>query len=201
MFTGIITDIGTVVQVNKNAIGDLTASIECSYDMDTVDMGASISCNGVCLTVVDKENKAGRGIFTVDASVETCSITTTADWVVGTQINLERALRLGDELGGHLVSGHVDCIATIQSIILEGESHRFTFQCSDAYMKYIAPKGSVVINGTSLTVNTVNGNTFGVNIIPHTMEMTIMGKNAQNDNVNLEVDMLSRYVARLLGKE
>ena len=201
MFTGIISNIGKVVQIDKNDSGDLTAVIESSDDMNNVAIGASISCNGVCLTVVSKENKDGLGYFTVDVSVETCNHTTTADWAINDNLNLEKALKFGDELGGHLVSGHVDCVAQIKSIHSEGESHRFTIECPRQFMKYIAPKGSVVINGTSLTVNEVGDNTFGVNIIPHTMEMTILGISSANDKVNLEVDMISRYVARLLGKE
>ena len=201
MFTGIISNIGKVVQIDKNDSGDLTAVIESSYDMNNVAIGASISCNGVCLTVVSKKNKDGLGYFTVDVSVETCNLTTTADWAINDNLNLEKALKFGDELGGHLVSGHVDCVAQIKSIHSEGESHRFTIECPSQFMKYIAPKGSVVINGTSLTVNEVGDNTFGVNIIPHTMQMTILGISSANDKVNLEVDMISRYVARLLGKE
>ena len=201
MFTGIITDIGTVTYISRNEAGDLKAVIETTYNMDTVNIGASIACNGVCLTVVNKENKNGKGYFTVDVSIETCNLTTTATWEKGTQLNLERALKLGDELGGHLVSGHVDTVCTIKSIVPEGDSYRFIFEASSKFMKYITSKGSVVLNGTSLTVNEVTGNTFGVNIIPHTMKMTVFGKSLQMDKVNLEVDMLSRYVARLLGKE
>ncbi|HHY03557.1 MAG TPA: riboflavin synthase [Paracoccus sp.] len=193
MFTGIITDIGTVTQSEMR--GDLRARIACSYDMQRVDMGASIACDGVCLTVVAK----GEGWFDVDISAETMAKTNigTGGWPVGRRINLERALRLGDELGGHIVSGHVDGVARVVEARPEGDSLRLTFEAPPELARFIAPKGSVALNGTSLTVNEVQGNRFGVNLIPHTREVTNWGEVAEGDVVNLEIDTLARYVARL----
>ncbi|MEM6479769.1 MAG: riboflavin synthase [Pseudomonadota bacterium] len=194
MFTGIITDIGRVRAVEKR--GDLRARIETAYDMARVDMGASIACDGVCLTVVDK----GEGWFDVDVSAESVSKTNLGaggGWSEGKRINLERALRVGDELGGHIVSGHVDGIARIAAIREEGDSTRVTFEAPLELAKFIAPKGSIALNGTSLTVNEVEGSTFGVNMIPHTKSVTTWGEMAEGDAVNLEIDTLARYVARL----
>ncbi len=193
MFTGIITDIGTVAAVEMR--GDMRARIDCGYDMGTVDLGASIACDGVCLTVVDK----GQGWFTVDISAETLSKTNigAGGWQVGRRLNLERALRVGDELGGHIVSGHVDGLAHVVDLHEEGDSLRLTFEAPPALARYIAPKGSVALNGTSLTVNEVVGNRFGVNLIPHTRQATTWGGVALGDAVNLEIDTLARYVARL----
>lgn len=193
MFTGIITDIGTVTQSEMR--GDLRARIACSYDMQRVDLGASIACDGVCLTVVAK----GEGWFDVDISAETMAKTNigTGGWPVGRRINLERALRLGDELGGHIVSGHVDGVARVVEAHPEGDSLRLTFEAPPELARFIAPKGSVALNGTSLTVNEVQGNRFGVNLIPHTREVTNWGEVAEGDVVNLEIDTLARYVARL----
>ena len=193
MFTGIITDIGTVAAVEMR--GDMRARIDCGYDMATVDLGASIACDGVCLTVVDK----APGWFAVDISAETLSKTNIgADgWQVGQQLNLERALRVGDELGGHIVSGHVDGVARVVGLHDEGDSLRLTFEAPSTLARYIAPKGSVALNGTSLTVNEVDGNRFGVNLIPHTRQVTTWGGVAMGDEVNLEIDTLARYVARL----
>jgi riboflavin synthase len=193
VFTGIITDIGTVATVEMR--GDMRARIDCGYDMATVDMGASIACDGVCLTVVDK----GQGWFAVDISAETLSKTNIGaeGWQVGKRLNLERALRVGDELGGHIVSGHVDGVARVIAMQDEGDSLRLTFEAPAALARYIAPKGSVALNGTSLTVNEVEGNRFGVNLIPHTRQVTTWGTVAQGDAVNLEIDTLARYVARL----
>jgi len=193
MFTGIITDIGTVTQSEMR--GDLRARIACSYDMQRVDLGASIACDGVCLTVVAK----GEGWFDVDISAETMAKTNigTGGWPVGRRINLERALRLGDELGGHIVSGHVDGVARVVEARPEGDSLRLTFEAPPELARFIAPKGSVALNGTSLTVNEVQGNRFGVNLIPHTREVTNWGEVAEGDVVNLEIDTLARYVARL----
>ena len=193
MFTGIITDIGTVASIEMR--GDMRARIECGYDMATVDMGASIACDGVCLTVVDK----APGWFAVDISAETLSKTNIgADgWQVGQQLNLERALRVGDELGGHIVSGHVDGVARVVDLHDEGGSLRLTFEAPSALARYIAPKGSIALNGTSLTVNEVAGSRFGVNLIPHTRQVTTWGEVAMGDEVNLEIDTLARYVARL----
>ena len=193
MFTGIITDIGTVAKVEMR--GDMRARIDCGYDMATVDMGASIACDGVCLTVVDKAD----GWFAVDISAETLSKTNIgADgWQVGRKLNLERALRVGDELGGHIVSGHVDGVAHVVGMKDEGDSLRLTFEAPPALARFIAPKGSVALNGTSLTVNEVEGNRFGVNLIPHTRQVTTWGAVEMGDVVNLEVDTMARYVARL----
>ena len=196
MFTGIITDLGTVTATAQE--GDLRARIACHYDADGIDMGASIACNGICLTVVAKGNDP-QPWFDVQISAETIAKTNLAlgTWPVGTQLNLERALKVGDELGGHIVSGHVDGTAEIIAMRDEGDSTRFTFRAPDALAKFIAPKGSVALNGTSLTVNEVDGNTFGVNIIPHTKEVTIWGAARTGDIVNLEIDTMARYVARL----
>ncbi|WEF25743.1 riboflavin synthase [Paracoccus sp. S3-43] len=193
MFTGIITDIGTVASVEMR--GDMRARVDCGYDMATVDMGASIACDGVCLTVVDK----GPGWFTVDISAETLSRTNIGanGWQIGRKLNLERALRVGDELGGHIVSGHVDGVARVAELHEEGDSLRLTFEAPAALARFIAPKGSVALNGTSLTVNEVAGNRFGVNLIPHTRQVTTWGDIALGDAVNLEIDTLARYVARL----
>lgn len=193
MFTGIITDIGRVAAVEMR--GDMRARIDCGYDMATVDMGASIACDGVCLTVVDK----APGWFAVDISAETLSRTNIGvdGWQIGRRLNLERALRVGDELGGHIVSGHVDGVAQVVEMHDEGDSLRVVFQAPVELARYIAPKGSVALNGTSLTVNEVAGNRFGVNLIPHTRQVTTWGEVAVGDAVNLEVDTMARYVARL----
>lgn len=191
MFTGIITDIGTVRAVRK--AGDTRFEITTAYDLGTVDMGASIACNGCCLTVIEK----GPDWFAIQASAETLSKTTLGDWGQGTRINLERALKIGDELGGHIVSGHVDGLGEIVSITPEGDSQRFRFRVPNELARFIAPKGSVAIDGTSLTVNEVEGNVFGVNIIPHTQAVTTWGTMRVGQRVNIEIDMLARYVARL----
>ena len=191
MFTGIITDIGTVRAVTR--AGDTRFEITTAYDLGTVDMGASIACNGCCLTVIEK----GPDWFAIQASAETLSKTTLADWGQGTRINLERALKIGDELGGHIVSGHVDGLGEIVSITPEGDSMRFRFRVPGELARFIAPKGSVAIDGTSLTVNEVEGNIFGVNIIPHTQAVTTWGTMKLGQRVNIEIDMLARYVARL----
>lgn len=193
MFTGIITDIGTVLAVEMR--GDMRARIGCAYDMATVDMGASIACDGVCLTVVAK----GGSWFDVDISGETLSKTNigTGGWPVGHRLNLERALRVGDELGGHIVSGHVDGLARVVQMRDEGDSLRLTFEAPAALARFIAPKGSVALNGTSLTVNEVSDNRFGINLIPHTRQVTTWGDVAEGDAINLEIDTLARYVARL----
>ena len=191
MFTGIITDIGMVRAIAKT--GDTRFEITTSYDLGGVDIGASIACNGCCLTVVAK----GPDWFAVQASGETLSKTTLGQWNKGTRINLERALKLGDELGGHIVSGHVDGIGQIIAITPEGESRRFRIRAPLALARFIAPKGSVAIDGTSLTVNEVDGADFGVNIIPHTQAVTTWGDMKVGQAVNIEIDMLARYVARL----
>ncbi len=191
MFTGIVTDLGEVRALRQ--AGDLHARIATGYDTSGIEIGASIACEGVCLTVTG----LGEDWFEVDISAETVSKTNLSDWAVGKPLNLERALRLGDELGGHIVSGHVDGVAEVVGIADEGESTRITFRAPDALARFIAPKGSVALNGTSLTVNEVNGAEFGVNLIPHTKAVTTWGGVAVGDHVNLEIDTLARYVARL----
>lgn len=191
MFTGIITDIGTIRSVTQR--GDLRIEIATGYDVTSVDMGASIACDGVCLTAVEKTSDS----FCVDVSAESAGLTTIGDWKTGRPVNLERALKVGDELGGHIVSGHVDGVAEIVALRDEGDSTRVTLRAPEALAKFIAPKGSVALNGTSLTVNEVNGTDFGINFIPHTKAVTTWGSAAVGDRVNLEIDTLARYVARL----
>ncbi|ARE41880.1 Riboflavin synthase eubacterial/eukaryotic [Rhodovulum sp. P5] len=195
MFTGIITDIGTVRALEQK--GDLTARIGCGYDVDSIEIGCSIACDGVCLTVVDRGAEDQGAWFQVSISGETVSKTNLGGWVEGSRINLERALKVGDELGGHIVSGHVDGLAEVVGMADEGDSTRITFRAPDALKKFIAPKGSVALNGTSLTVNEVEGADFGVNFIPHTKEATTWGLVKVGDRINLEIDTLARYVARL----
>ncbi len=194
MFTGIITDIGQVLAVEMR--GDMQARIGTGYDVAGIDIGASIACDGVCLTVValgtDPQNW-----FDVQISAETLDKTNLGKWASGKRVNLERALKVGDELGGHIVSGHVDGLAEIIAMQDEGDSTRVTLRAPDALAGFIAPKGSVALNGTSLTVNKVNGTDFGINFIPHTKAATTWGDAAVGDMVNLEIDTLARYVARL----
>ena len=191
MFTGIVTDVGRVLDLRQE--GDLRARIGTAYDVAGIDIGASISCEGVCLTVVAK----GAGWFDVQISAETVSKTNLGGWAVGKRLNLERALRVGDELGGHIVSGHVDGVAEVVGLRAEGDSLRVTFRAPETLAKFIAPKGSVALNGTSLTVNEVEGCDFGINFIPHTQTATTWGGVAVGQRVNLEVDTMARYVARL----
>jgi riboflavin synthase len=191
MFTGIITDIGTISELTQE--GDLRARIACGYDTSGIDMGASIASDGVCLTVVD----LGADWYEVQVSRETVDMTNLGDWAVGRRVNLERALRVGDELGGHIVSGHVDGVAEVVAMKDEGDSTRVTLRAPEALAKFIAPKGSVALNGTSLTVNEVSGCDFGINFIPHTKASTTWGDTKVGDRVNLEIDTLARYVARL----
>jgi len=195
MFTGIITDIGTVRALDKR--GDTVVRIGCGYPAGSIEIGASIACDGVCLTVTDRGTDAAGAWFEVSASAETLSRTNLGGWAEGSRVNLERALKVGDELGGHIVSGHVDGLAEIVGMADEGDSTRFSFAAPDALARFIAPKGSVALNGTSLTVNEVAGATFGVNIIPHTKDVTTWGRAQVGDRVNLEIDTLARYVARL----
>ncbi|MEJ5217477.1 riboflavin synthase [Cognatishimia sp. D5M38] len=191
MFTGIITDIGEIRELEKR--GDLRARIGTSYDISTIDMGASIASDGCCLTVI----AMGDDWYDVEISAETVSKTNLDAWTVGKRVNLERALKVGDELGGHIVSGHVDGVAEVIAMQDEGDSTRVTLRAPEALAKYIAPKGSVALNGTSLTVNEVEGCDFGINFIPHTKEVTTWGDVAVGDRINLEIDTLARYVARL----
>jgi riboflavin synthase len=196
MFTGIITDIGTIKSAEQR--GDMRLVISCGYDMAGVDLGASIACSGCCLTVVDK----GADWFAVDASAETISKTAQGLWTQGRKLNLERALKIGDELGGHIVTGHVDGIGEVSGITKEGDSHRVTIRVSSDLAPYIAPKGSVTVDGVSLTVNAVEDNpdgsaTFGLNIIPHTWDVTAFANLAVGQAVNIEIDVLARYLARM----
>jgi riboflavin synthase len=195
MFTGIITDIGTVRSADQR--GDLRLVIDCRYDMDGVAIGASISCSGCCLTVVEK----GPDWFAVDLSAETVSHTAPGAWAKGAQLNLERALKVGDELGGHIVTGHVDGIGQILDITVEGDSHRVTVGVPAKLAPYIAQKGSITVDGVSLTVNEVrdSGGTtsFGLNLIPHTFAVTTLGALREGQAVNLEIDVLARYLARM----
>ena len=196
MFTGIVTDMGEVLDLRQE--GDLRVRIGTGYDVAGIDIGASIACDGVCLTVVDLGSDP-QGWFEVQISGETISRTNIGrnGWHVGKRINLERALRVGDELGGHIVSGHVDDVAEVVGLQPEGDSLRVTFRAPEALAKFVASKGSVALNGTSLTVNEVNGCDFGINFIPHTRAVTTWGTVAVGDLVNLEVDTMARYVARL----
>ena len=194
MFTGIITDLGRVRSVSPGGVTRIV--LETAYDTAAIAMGASIACNGACLSVVDK----GPGWFAVDASAETLARTTIGSWGPGTPVNLERPLKLGDELGGHLVSGHVDGLAEIAERRPDGDSLRFEIRVPAAFQRFIAPKGSVALDGVSLTVNEVEGELFGVNIIPVTQRETSFGKLAPGERVNLEIDMLARYLARLMER-
>lgn len=193
MFTGIVTDLGRVRRLRKGALTELT--IATRFDTGAIAIGASIACSGACLTVIAVE----PGAFTVQASAETLARTTIGEWDEGQPVNLEQSLRLGDELGGHLVSGHVDGLARIAERRPEAESVRFTIEAPASLMPFIAPKGSVALDGISLTVNEVSGNRFGVNIIPHTLACTTLGEARPGQEVNLEIDTIARYVARLLG--
>ena len=196
MFTGIVTDIGEVISLQQQ--GDLRARIATAYDVAGIDIGASIACEGVCLTVVAL-GTAPRNWFEVQISAETVSKTNIgrAGWQSGTRLNLERALKVGDELGGHIVSGHVDGVATVVAVAPEGQSVRVTFRAPEPLARFIAQKGSITLNGTSLTVNEVDHCDFGINFIPHTQAVTTWGGVAVGDLVNLEVDTMARYVARL----
>lgn len=198
MFTGIVTDIGTVARADQRS--DLRLTIRCGYDMATVDLGASICCSGVCLTVVDK----GEDWFAVDLSTETLSRTANDLWKEGSRLNLERSLRVGDELGGHFVTGHVDCVGDIAEVCPEGGSTRIGVSVPPDYAALVAPKGSIALNGVSLTVNDVresdDGAThFSVNIIPHTAEHTTLGSMGAGEQLNVEVDVLARYIDRMLS--
>jgi riboflavin synthase len=198
MFTGIITDLGRIRAVSAGgADTDTRFEISTGYDTATIDIGASIACSGPCLTVVDK----GDGWFAVEASGETLRRTSLGSWQKGTRVNLERSLRMGDEMGGHIVTGHIDCVAEIASMRNEGASVCLEIQPPPAYMPYIAPKGSVALEGVSLTVNDVDGESFSINVIRHTQDCTTFGDMKRGDLLNLEVDVLARYVARQLGKE
>ena len=191
MFTGIVTDVGRVRSV-KETNRDLRFEIETAFDTATMDIGASVSHAGCCLTVVDK----GSGWFAVEVSGETLSMSTLSDWVEGRSINLERAARVGDELGGHIVSGHVDGVGEVLAIVSEGGSHRISIRVPRPLHRFIAAKGSITVEGVSLTVNEVEDDVFGVNLIPHTWDVTSLGGLVVGSRVNLEIDMLARYLAR-----
>jgi riboflavin synthase len=193
MFTGLITDLGRVRRIDT-AAGGARLAIETAYDMAAVEMGASIACSGACLTVVEK----GPDWFAVDVSAESLARTTIGGWKAGDRVNLEQSLRLGDTLGGHLVSGHVDAVATVLERRPDGDSQRFSIKIPEGFERFIASKGSVCLDGVSLTVNEVESNRFGVNIIPHTAEKTTFGALGPGSRVNLEVDLIARYVARLM---
>ncbi|MEM6390745.1 MAG: riboflavin synthase [Pseudomonadota bacterium] len=191
MFTGIIADVGRIETLERR--GDLRARIATAFETTTIEIGASIACDGVCLTAVS----LGPGWFDVDISAESLDKSTLGAWQEGQRVNLERSLKVGDELGGHIVSGHVDGVADVVGAEDEGDSTRFTFEAPEALARFIAPKGSVALNGTSLTVNEVEGRQFGINLIPHTKEVTTWGDIKAGGRVNLEIDTLARYVARL----
>ena len=193
MFTGIVTDIGRLRSIGRG--GDTRFEIETAYDCQRIAIGASIACDGPCLTVTER----GTGWFAVTASAETLSCTTLADWRQGHRINLERALKVGDELGGHIVSGHIDGVGEVVALGPEGDSLRLRFRVPLELARYVAPKGSIAINGVSLTLNEVEGPEFGINIIPHTRKHTTFGEAKAGDRVNVEVDLLARYVGRLLA--
>jgi riboflavin synthase len=201
MFTGIVTAIGTISSVEQR--GDLHVTITCPYDPDKIAIGASIACSGVCLTVVDRgRNGADGGWFAVDVSAETVSRTAHGMWHEGQRLNLEQSLKLGDELGGHIVSGHVDGVGTIADWRPEGDSTRLTIRAPAALAPFIAPKGSIAVDGVSLTVNEVADRAdgkvdFGINLIPHTAEATTLGEMAQGAELNLEIDTVARYLQRL----
>jgi riboflavin synthase len=198
MFTGIVTDIGEVVAVEERAEGLRRLAVACRYEPESIALGASIACSGVCLTVVAASRRNGRPVFEADAAAETLAVTTAGRWGVGTRLNLERALRLGDELGGHLVAGHVDGVAELAEREDLPDMARLTFSAPRELARFIAPKGSVALDGVSLTVNEVDGGRFSVLIIPHTLAVTTFGALRPRSSVNIEVDLMARYAARLL---
>lgn len=193
MFTGIVTDIGTVDHIRQLNEGRVVRVLT-AYDTDTIALGASIAHDGVCLTVTDK----GPGWYEVEAWEEALRLTTAGNWQAGSRLNLERALKVGDELGGHIVAGHVDATAHIVSLQQEGDATRYTLEAPREFARFIAPKGSVALNGTSLTVNGVDGTRFDVLLIRHSQEVTTWGSAREGDSVNLEVDTMARYAARLM---
>ena len=198
MFTGIITDVGTIAEAEQR--GDLRLTVRCGYDMSGVELGASIACSGVCLTVVDK----GDDWFAVDVSAESVARTAQGQWNVGAQLNLERSLKLGDEMGGHIVTGHIDGIGEITSADPVGDSVEIVIRAPDELARFIAPKGSITLNGVSLTVNEVRdeeaGCLFTINLIPHTAEVTTFASVAAGQPVNIEIDILARYLARMTSQ-
>ncbi len=197
MFTGIVTDLGVVRRIVRGEGREARFEIASGDDTSTIAIGASIAHNGVCLTIIE----VGPDWHAVEASAETLSKTTLGGWREGSKVNLERALKVGDELGGHIVSGHVDGVAKVVDIRPENESLRFTFESPADLACFVAPKGSVALDGVSLTVNEVDGRRFGINVIPHTQSVTTFGTYRPGDEVNMEIDMLARYVARLLQRD
>jgi riboflavin synthase len=197
MFTGIVTDVGEVVSAEQR--GDLRVRVRTGYDLSTVELGASIACSGVCLTVVDK----GDDWFAVDVSAETVSCTAPGLWREGAQLNLERPLRMGDEIGGHIVTGHVDGLGEVVSVSREGDSKRIGIRVDSTLAPAIAPKGSIALDGVSLTVNDVrdaaDGTHFSVNVIPHTAQQTTLGELEADRQLNVEIDVLARYIDRMLA--
>jgi riboflavin synthase len=200
MFTGIVTDVGEVLSVEERAEGLRRLVIASRYDAASIDIGASIACSGVCLTAVETAKTGNRDTFAVDAAAETLRLTTVGRWKQGTRINLERSLKMGDELGGHLVSGHVDGVAEVAAREDMTGMARFVLRVPKPLAKFIAQKGSVALDGVSLTVNDVTDDTFSVLIIPHTLSVTTIGALRQGDTINLEVDVMARYAARLMEK-
>ena len=198
MFTGIVSDVGDVRSVTPRADNLSRIAIACSYPRAELSEGASIACSGVCLTIVGAGEEGGRTWFAVDAAAETLRLTTAGRWRPGTRVNLERPLKLGDELGGHLVAGHVDGLASVIAREDMTDMARFSLRAPAALSRFIAPKGSVALDGVSLTVNAVEGDTFSVLIIPHTLQVTTLGALKKGDDVNLEVDTMARYAARLM---
>jgi riboflavin synthase len=200
MFTGIITDIGEVTAVEPRAQGLARLTITCGYDPDSITVGASIACSGACLTVVARGQEGNRAWFAVEAAAETLRLTTVGSWRRGTRINLERPLKIGDELGGHIVAGHADGLATVLRREDSTDTARFTLRLPQQLARFIAPKGSVALDGVSLTINEAAGDTFSVLIIPHTLKVTTLGLLGAGDAVNLEVDLMARYAARLMER-
>lgn len=200
MFTGIVTDQGEIIAAEDRASGR-AFKVATAYDVQGIDIGASISCNGCCLTVTELSAEGDANWFAVEAWAEALELTNAADWQLGTVINLERSLKHGDEYGGHMVSGHVDGLAKITKVLKEGDATRFTLKAPDSLAKFIVPKGSVTLDGTSLTVNDVDGATFDVLIIRHTLEVTTWGQLVEGDGVNLEVDQIARYVVSLMERQ
>jgi len=198
MFTGLVSDIGEIIAVRERAEGLRRLAIACSYPRASISEGASIACAGVCLTVVETTDEGGRTSFAVDAAAETLKLTTVGRWQAGRRINLERALKLGDELGGHLVAGHVDGIAVVAARNELTDMLRLELRVPAGLARFVAAKGSVALDGVSLTINEVAGDTFSVLIIPHTLKVTTLGGLAQGAEVNIEVDLMARYAARLV---
>lgn len=198
MFTGITTDVGDLLQVREQAEGLRRLEIACSYDRASIALGASIACSGVCLTVVDTGLQGNRTWFAVDAAAETLRLTTVGAWKAGTRINLERSLKVGDELGGHIVAGHADGIAELAQRQDLPDMARLTFKAPAPLMRFVAQKGSVALDGVSLTVNEVSRDTLSVLIIPHTLKVTTLGSLRAGDKVNIEIDLMARYAGRLL---